>query len=201
MGRNTFNVSMKLFEENRRRLVERLRFLFNIVLLIFLHKTIIQSIVFWRLKVKDGNGVVLLMSATHPKGYSHGDSSNAHPVFIQEGYFHWYFFGKPLKIKYHNYHCFSGVLVYWSPISLDLLTSKQERVFCSENRHRLMLDCGWDILPPIRRLVIKQGCLCMWASKKVHTRYFLYFWSDCWYCSREALCSDPPDTYTHTHTQ
>ena len=90
---------MKLFEENRRRLVERLRFLFNIVLLIFLHKTIIQSIVFCRLKVKDGNGVVLLMSAIHPKGYSHGDSSNAHPVFIQEGYFHWYFYCQAFKNK------------------------------------------------------------------------------------------------------
>ena len=162
MGRNTFNVSMELFAENRRRLVERLRFLFSRILFSWDN----YSKVFWRLKVKDGNGVVLLKSATHPHGYSHGDSSNAHPVFIQEGYFHWYFFGKPSKIRYHNYHCFSGVLVYWSPITLDLLISKQERVFCSGNLIRLRLDCGWDILPPIRRLVIKQGCLRKWAFQK-----------------------------------
>ena len=106
MGRNTFNVSMKLFEENRRRLVERLRFLFSRILFSWDN----YSKVFWRLKVKDGNGVVLLMSATHPKGYSHGDSSNAHPVFIQEGYFHWYFIGKPSKIKYISHIAFK---VFW----------------------------------------------------------------------------------------
>eukprot|EP00092_Neocalanus_flemingeri_P011207 GFUD01012072.1.p1 GENE.GFUD01012072.1~~GFUD01012072.1.p1 ORF type:complete len:516 (+),score=101.89 GFUD01012072.1:47-1549(+) len=68
MGQNTLSVPMKLFQENRKRIVERLQASGNVPA-----------------------GSVILLQGGGEQGVCKGDSSDSGPVFRQESYFHWCF--------------------------------------------------------------------------------------------------------------
>ena len=106
----------------------------------------------YRSKFKGEHGVVFLRGAREFRGCGKGDTSNCHLVFRQEGYFHWYF-----QLIWSSESMLmqsaSGLLVWWNPISSELLTWKQVRVFCTIKRLVHMKHCGGDIYPQIRRWV------------------------------------------------